>query len=106
VDWIDLAQDREKWQAVVDTVTNLRFHKIPGIGLAEELSASEALCCMALDTHRTLRAGRASGRILVGARFSAPVQTGPRAHPAFSSVGTGSFPGLKRPETHPIWCRG
>jgi len=30
-----------------------------------------------------------------GARFSAPVQTGPRAHPASCTVGTGSFPGVK-----------
>jgi hypothetical protein len=32
-----------------------------------------------------------------GARFSAPVQTNPDAHPASYSVGTGSFPGVKRP---------
>ena len=30
-----------------------------------------------------------------GARFSAPVQTGPGAHPASCTVGTGSFPGVK-----------
>jgi len=33
----------------------------------------------------------------VGTRFSALVQTGPGAHPASSSMGTGSFPGVKRP---------
>jgi len=27
-------------------------------------------------------------------RFSAPVQTGPGAHPASCTMGTGSFPGL------------
>jgi hypothetical protein len=32
-----------------------------------------------------------------GARFSAPVQTGPGPHPASYTMGTGSFPGLKRP---------
>ena len=32
-----------------------------------------------------------------GARFSAPVQTGPEAHPASYAMGTGSFPGVKRP---------
>jgi len=32
----------------------------------------------------------------VGARFSAPVQTGPGAHPASSTMGTGSFPGIQR----------
>ena len=31
------------------------------------------------------------------ARFSAPVQTGPGAHPASYTVGTGSFLGVKRP---------
>jgi len=34
-----------------------------------------------------------------GARFSAPVQTGPGAHPASCAMGTGSFPrGKVRPK--------
>jgi len=32
-----------------------------------------------------------------GARFSAHVQTGSDAHPASYTIGTGSFPGVKRP---------
>ena len=32
-----------------------------------------------------------------GTRFSAPVQTGPGAHPASYAMGTGSFPAVKRP---------
>ena len=32
-----------------------------------------------------------------GARFSAPVQSGPRAHPASCTMGTASFPEVKRP---------
>jgi len=32
-----------------------------------------------------------------GAKFSAPAQTGPRAHTAFYTMGTGSFPGLRQP---------
>ena len=32
-----------------------------------------------------------------GARFSAPIQTGPAAYPASYTTGTGSFPGVKRP---------
>ena len=36
-------------------------------------------------------------RIPVGARFSAPVQTGPGTHPASYTTGTGSFPGVNRP---------
>jgi len=31
----------------------------------------------------------------VGAKFSAPVQTGPGAHPASCTMGTGSFPRVK-----------
>jgi hypothetical protein len=33
----------------------------------------------------------------VRARFFAPVYTGPGAHPASCTMGTGSFPGVKRP---------
>ena len=43
------------------------------------------------------RTGRSRDRIPVGARFSSPVQTGPEAHSASCTVGTGSFPGAKRP---------
>jgi hypothetical protein len=44
-----------------------------------------------------LQAGRSGDRIPVGARFFAPVQTGPGAHPAFCTMGTGSLLGVKRP---------
>ena len=30
-DWMELAQDRDRWQALVGTVTNLRVPKIRGI---------------------------------------------------------------------------
>ena len=30
-----------------------------------------------------------------GTRYSAPVQTGPEAHPASCTMGTGSFPGVR-----------
>jgi len=33
----------------------------------------------------------------VGARFSSHFQTGPGAHPASCTMGTGSIPGVKRP---------
>jgi len=36
----------------------------------------------------------------VEARFSAPVQTGPGAHPASCTMGTGSFLGVKREPGH------
>jgi hypothetical protein len=40
--------------------------------------------------------GRSGNRIPVGARFFAHVQTGRGAHPAPCTMGTGSFPGVKR----------
>jgi hypothetical protein len=41
----------------------------------------------------TVRGSKPGG----GARFSAPVQTSPGAHPASYTVGTGSLPGVKWP---------
>jgi len=42
-----------------------------------------------------LRAERSGDRIPVEARFSAPVQTGPGAHPASCTMDTGSFSGVE-----------
>jgi len=42
-----------------------------------------------------LLAGGFGNRIPVGAKFFAPVLTGPGAHPASCTMGTGSFPGVK-----------
>jgi hypothetical protein len=43
-----------------------------------------------------LWAGRYGDRIQVEARFSAPFQTCPEAHPASYTMGTGTFQGVKR----------
>jgi hypothetical protein len=43
--------------------------------------------------------------IPVGARFFTHVKTGPGAHPASCTMGTGSFPGVTRPgrgADHPL----
>jgi len=56
----------------------------------------------------SLRAGRSGDRIPVVVRFSAPVQTGPGAHLASYTMGTGSFPEVERPERgvdHPSQSR-
>ena len=42
-----------------------------------------------------LWAGQSGDQIPVGARFSAPVQTGPGAYPASCTMSTGSFPVVK-----------
>jgi hypothetical protein len=44
----------------------------------------------------SVRDGRSRDRFPVGARFSAPVLAGPMAYPASCTMGTGSFPGVKR----------
>ena len=44
----------------------------------------------------SLQAGRSGDGIPVGARFSAPVQTGSEAQPASYTMRAGSFPGVKR----------
>jgi len=44
-----------------------------------------------------LRADRSGHCIPVGARFPPPVQTGPEAHPASYTIGTGPLPGVKQP---------
>jgi hypothetical protein len=46
---------------------------------------------------QSVRDGRSGDRIPVGTRFSAHVQTAPGAHPASYTMGTASFPGIKRP---------
>jgi len=45
----------------------------------------------------TLWAERFGDRIPVGARFSESVRKYPGAHPASYAMGTGSFPGVRRP---------
>jgi hypothetical protein len=50
-----------------------------------------------LYTSDSLQAGRSGNQIPVGARFSAPIQTVPGAYPASCTMGTRSFPGVKRP---------
>ena len=56
----------------------------------------------------SLLLGRFGDRTPVGARFSAPVQTGPGTHPASYAMGTGSFPEVKRMGygvNHPLLSR-
>ena len=51
--------------------------------------------CSSVRIATELRAGRSGDRIPVGAKFSAPVQTGPGTYSASCTMGTGSFPGVK-----------
>jgi hypothetical protein len=73
------------------------------------------LSCSSQGMGRDSSVGIATGYGLDGpgiesrweARFFAQVQTGPEAHPASCTMGTGSFPGVKRPGRgayHPPPC--
>jgi hypothetical protein len=47
VDWIDVAQDRDQWRALVNTVMNLRVHQLPegviGFSLLKFISSQRGL---------------------------------------------------------------
>ena len=76
---------RLTWHSVYATDCNL----LPGVfgGLLYLSRCSDSL-----------RNGQSGDRNPVQARFSAQSQTGPGAQPASCAMGTGSFPGVKRPE--------
>jgi len=48
MDWIDVAQDRDRWRALVNSVMNLRVSKMSGISwiVANRLTFKERLSSM------------------------------------------------------------
>jgi hypothetical protein len=62
---------------------------------AKLLFTGPFVCSIGIATRYGLDAPR--DRIPLGARFFAPLQTGPGAHPASCTVRTGSYPGVKWP---------
>ena len=73
-------------------------------GIAVEVSVGKLTCyCLGKDRDSSVGIATRYGldgpgiESRWGARFSAPVQTGPGAHPASCTMGTGSVPGVKRP---------
>jgi hypothetical protein len=107
VDWIHLAQDRDQCRALVITGTKIRIPYIVfGFWLAEDLTAcTEGLCSKEVlslqgDVWTAIAQPVIASRYEPDglgiesrweARFSVPVHTGPGAHPASYTVGTGSF---------------
>jgi hypothetical protein len=47
VDWIYMAQDRDRWRALVNAVMNLRI-SIKGGEFLDLLASQDVLCCMEL----------------------------------------------------------
>jgi hypothetical protein len=68
-------------------------HYILFIYLCTELNAAIYIKGV-WDSVVGMAAGRPGDRIPLGARFSAPVQTGPGAHPASFTVVDGFLPGV------------
>ena len=92
--WLGPRADLDTWAEInaLATVGNL----ILITQLSSTYSCKEFLWCGGQYSH-SLRAVRSGDWIPLGVRFSAPVQTGPGAHPAPSTMVTGSFPGVKWP---------
>jgi hypothetical protein len=83
-------------------IWHLLWHDIPKFTfirlLLNSYKLAEIISCHPILLLRrysdSLRAGRSGNRIPVGARFSVPF----RPDPASCTMGTGPFPGIKRPE--------
>jgi hypothetical protein len=72
------------------------FWEMLNWGAVDIILWMDVLCLVTL-VRDWLRAGRSGDQIPAEARFFAHVQTGRGAHPASCTMGTGSFPGAKRP---------
>ena len=76
-------------QKVADVITD------PPSAEVESLVDIAPTWCVGIA--QSVRVGPSGDWIPAGVRFSATVQTGSGAHPASSTMGAGSFSGLKRP---------
>ena len=74
--WIGLAENGHKWQAHVNAVMNISFHKMwVFFCLAEELLASrERLCCMDLVSWSFIRSSSACTLVSVHATKQTPLK--------------------------------
>jgi hypothetical protein len=74
-----------------DRIQFLALNRKSSLSVVERLGPGQK----GLTSSALVQTGRYEDQIPVEARFSAPVQTGPGAHPASYTMDTGSFPGIK-----------
>jgi len=77
-----LAQSDYKWKSILSMIKNVYFNGMHGPGSALSIATGYGLDSPGIEFRW-------------GARFSAPVQTGPGAHPASCTMGTASLLGVK-----------
>jgi len=96
---VEWACNNVEW-ATVGWIINRLSTRIWKTGLAQNVHNSYKHYWVGWDSWAGMATGYWIGRsgdsIPVGTKFSAPVQTGSGPHPASYTMGTGSFPGVKR----------
>ena len=101
MDWIELAQDRDRWRTVVNEVNphNIRFTsrcKDSPLSIAVRVSVSQRRGQGQLSRYsESLQAVWSGDQIPMGTRNSTNVQTGPGARPTSIQWVPGLFPGVK-----------
>jgi hypothetical protein len=94
---LDRPIETSVWKKPYESCSGKSTVGIPGVTFSLKSVMPESWRCYSRCGSDLLRAGRSGDRIPVGARFFAPVHNSPEAHPTSYTVGTGSFPGVKRP---------
>jgi hypothetical protein len=93
-EWVDLyfcSIPTHPWRGPRQLLLNAARHKlVKYLSSPLYIVGRVAQSVWQLATGWTVRGSNPGG----GARFPAPVQTGPGAHPASCTMGTGSFPGV------------
>jgi hypothetical protein len=100
ITWSKIGEATCEWQIgsktigwVIGFLVEIWSSALPNTGKMLQLYYwADLFYCHNMCTNIQYRSG---DRIPVKAKFSAPVQTGPGAHPASRKMGTGSFPGVK-----------
>jgi hypothetical protein len=82
-------------QNVIPIILKIRVQE-KGYGLKTKMCVPNWLGYLSRYSD-SLQAGRSGDQVLVGVRYSAPIQTGSEANPASYTVGAGSFLVVKWP---------